>query len=264
MIALAVADRPLVRMLFAQREIEVDYVETSGPSAETIREAVSHQRFLLHNSVWNWSLAHRDCLNQQNVIPMTLNMIERLRAPWFSLHLGFSAEEVTFDGWMKPLTLALSEPVLFERMTQNLQALTQLIPVRVMIENLDYNPGGAYDTICDPSFIARIVDTVDVGLLLDLAHARVSAHRLGMTIYAYLDQLPLDRVQQLHISGPRWIDDVLTDTHDSLLEEDYALLKYVLERTHPWALTLEYGKDAALLKQDLDRLRSILQKVNVG
>ena len=34
-IALAIADKPLVRELLASREIEVDYLETSGPLAES-------------------------------------------------------------------------------------------------------------------------------------------------------------------------------------------------------------------------------------
>ena len=102
MIKLAVPDRPLTRRLIATGEIAVDYLETGGPHAVTALAALPDQPFLLHNSVWNWSLAHPAALEQQDVRPITQRMVIQLRVPWLSVHLGFSAADVAFDGWMKP------------------------------------------------------------------------------------------------------------------------------------------------------------------
>src|SRR5262249_54549759 len=119
-------------------------------------------------------------------------------------------------------------------------------------------PGGAYEHVCEPAFIAAVLSETSVGLLLDLAHAQVSASRLGLPIEDYLGQLPLDQVRQLHISGPRWRDGELYDAHEALLEEDYRLLEWVLARTQPWALTLEYNREEAELRAELVRLRGML------
>ncbi|MEO7911118.1 MAG: DUF692 family multinuclear iron-containing protein [Roseiflexaceae bacterium] len=70
--------------------------------------------------------------------------------------------------------------------------------------------------------------------------------------------VPLDRVRQLHISGPRLRDGVLFDAHEMLLNEDYALLEWVLRRTKPQALTLEYNREEAELGAELARLRVLL------
>ena len=94
--------------------------------------------------------------------------------------------------------------------------------------------------------------------MLDLAHARVSAARLGFDINDYLSRLPLDRVQQLHVSGPRWQGETLVDTHDPLLDEDYALLGAILRVITPHVLTLEYDKEEAALKAQLDCLKTII------
>ena len=139
-----------------------------------------------------------------------------------------------------------------------MRALAAAIPVPLILENLDYCPGGAYEHICEPDFIAAVLNETDAGLLLDLAHARVSAARLGLPIEDYLGQLPLERVRQLHISGPRSRDGVLFDAHESLLDEDYALLEWVLRRTQPLALTLEYNREEAGLREQLIRLRGVL------
>jgi uncharacterized protein (UPF0276 family) len=51
---------------------------------------------------------------------------------------------------------------------------------------------------------------------------------------------------------------VLCDAHEALLEEDYALLEWVLRRTRPLALTLEYNREEAELRAELTRLRGWL------
>jgi uncharacterized protein (UPF0276 family) len=258
MIKLAVPDRPLTRRLIATGEIVVDYLETTGPRADTAIDALPDQPFLVHNSVWNWSLAHPAAMEQQNVVPVTLDMIEGLHAPWLSVHLGFGAAEVVFDGWMKPASAPLPRDQLFEIICHNVRALAQALPVPFLIENLDYNPGGAYDFVCDPDFIADVLAETGVGFLLDTAHARVSAARLGFGTDDYLSRLPLDRVQQLHVSGPRWREGTLVDTHDPLLDEDDDLLESLLRITSPRVLTLEYDKDEAALRAQLHRLRTVI------
>jgi uncharacterized protein (UPF0276 family) len=172
--------------------------------------------------------------------------------------LGFSAAEVKFDTWMRALSPAQPREELFVNICRNVRALAAAIPVPLILENLDYCHGGAYEHICEPAFIAAVLEATGAGLLLDLAHARVSAARLGTPIEAYLAQLPLERVRQLHVSGPRLRDGALADAHEPLLEEDYALLQSVLRRTRPVALTLEYNRDADALREQLGRLRLLL------
>ncbi len=159
---------------------------------------------------------------------------------------------------MQPASAPLTRAALLATMAQNLRALQAAVGVPVLIENLDYNPTGAYEHVCEPEFIAEVLAATEVGLLLDLAHAQVSASRLGYEMWTYLAELPLERVRQLHVSGPRPIGDTLADAHEPLRNEDYALLADLLSETTPWAVTLEYGKDEQALLDQLDRLRRLL------
>jgi uncharacterized protein (UPF0276 family) len=258
MIALAVSDFDLPRALLTAGQIDIDYLETGGHFvARTVAQFPS-QPLLLHNSVFNWSLAHPTALDEQQIVARTLAALERTRAPWLSVHLGFSAAEVFFDVHMTARSPVLRRDELLANICRNVCGLALAIPVPLILENLDYCPGGAYEHICEPAFIAAVLNETRAGLLLDLAHARVSAARLGLPIEDYLGQLPLDRVRQLHISGPRLRDGVLFDAHEALLEEDYALLEWVLRRTRPLALTLEYNREEAELRAELTRLRGWL------
>jgi uncharacterized protein (UPF0276 family) len=259
MIALAISDFDLPRSLLAAGQIDVDYLETGGHFVERTFAQFPDRPMLLHNSVFNWSLAHPTALEEQQIVPRTLAALERTRAPWLSVHLGFSAAGVFFDVHMTARSPALPRAELLANMCRNICALASAISVPLILENLDYCPGGAYEHICEPAFIAAVLNETGAGMLLDLAHARVSAARLELPIETYLGQLPLDRVRQLHISGPRSRDGVLFDAHEALLEEDYALLEWVLRRTKPLALTLEYNREEAELCAELERLRMLLR-----
>ena len=260
MIALAVADWPLTRGLLAAGTLEVDFLETTGFLAESTLALFPEQPFLLHNSVNNWSLGHPAALDQQEILPRTLHLLAQTHAPWLSVHLGFSAAEVVFDGWNQPRSPVLERDELFANICRNARALAAAIPVPLILENLDYCPGGAYEHICEPDFISAVLEETGLGLLLDLAHARVSAARLGTPIDAYLARLPIERVQQMHVSGPRPRDGVLADAHEPLLEEDYALLEEVLNVVKPRAITLEYNGNEAALCEQLHRLRDVLAR----
>jgi hypothetical protein len=96
-IALAVSDFDPPRALLAAGEIDVDYLETGGHFVERTAAQFPGRPLLLHNSVFNWSLAHTTALEEQQVVARTLGALERTRAPWLSVHLGFSAAEVIFE-----------------------------------------------------------------------------------------------------------------------------------------------------------------------
>jgi uncharacterized protein (UPF0276 family) len=260
LIALAVTDRALARSLFAAGALDIDYLETGGYFVERTAAEFPGQTLLLHNSLFNWSLGHPAALEQQEAVPRTLETLALTRAPWLSVHLGFSAAEVEFDEGMQAKTPTLPRDELFANICRNVRTLAAAIPVPLILENLDYLPSGAYEHICEPEFIAAVLAETGAGLLLDLAHARVSAARLGMPIDEYLTQLPLDRVRQIHVSGPRPRDGILADAHEPLLDEDYALLRDVLRRTAPQALTLEYFRDEAALQEQISRLRELLHE----
>lgn len=262
---LAVSDTPLSRRLLQEGKLEVELFETSGPLSESVVETRSPTRtpFLLHNGVWNWSLGHPEAFSDSDVLGQTRERLALTGAPCLSVHLGYSTAQVEFkrgSGFVPASVPAepLARDALFTAITQNLRALQKAINVPLLIEGLDYNPTGAYEHVCEPEFMAEVLGATDASLLLDLAHAQVSASRLGYELEAYLAALPLKRVKQLHVSGPRSDGKTLFDAHEPLREEDYELVADILERTDPWALTLEYGKDEQAFLEQTTRLRQLI------
>ena len=84
-----------------------------------------------------------------------------------------------------------------------------------------------------------------------------NAAALDMDVHGHVSGLPLERTVQVHLSGRRMRDGHLFEAHEPMQETDYALLEWVLGRTHPQVVTLEYVRDAVALREQLVRLREV-------
>jgi uncharacterized protein (UPF0276 family) len=138
---------------------------------------------------------------------------------------------------------------------------------RVIVEN-DFDGGGEHlPSAYLPECICRVVQETGCGLLLDVAHARIAAHDLGMDARRYIGALPLHRLREIHITGVQrleghWLEAIrqarvdadlvqrfagrLVD-HLPMTDEDWKLLAWVMSQIHggawgqPWIVTFEYG-----------------------
>lgn len=111
------------------------------------------------------------------------------------------------------------------------------------VENLNYFPTGAYELVCQPDIIHQILEAIDAELLLDIGHAIISAHNLGLSPEEYIDQLPLHRVSEVHISRPGLVAGVWEDMHELPGEAEFALLERIAGCAPLRFVTMEYYRN---------------------
>ncbi len=119
---------------------------------------------------------------------------------------------------------------------------------RVIVENVPYRgtDHGLLRAGVDPRVITRLVEESGCGLLLDLSHAVLTAHALGIAVWEYLDRLPTHALRELHVSGVRELEGRLRD-HLPLTQEDVALVRAAMGRVRagawpaPEVVSFEYG-----------------------
>lgn len=188
-------------------------------------------------------------------------LVADLRSPWFSVHLEYRTQP-EFDALKRTLYLGsdLQYELAVERIVARVEQLSAAISAPIILENMSHWPARSTDLAAQPDFICEVVERTGCGFLLDLAHARVSAERLGMSPQDYLLKLPLERLVEVHISGPRRKLGILRDAHEPLSQNDYALLTWLLTRHRPQAVTLEYWKDPAHHAEQLKRLTAIVEQ----
>jgi len=113
-----------------------------------------------------------------------------------------------------------------------------------------------------PDFIGRVLEETQCGLLLDIPHACITAATLDRDVRSYLEEFPLDRTIEVHVSGVRCENGQWAGSHEPLQDEDYALLEWLLQRSAPRAVTLEYWKDPAQAHDQILHLNKLIAQVN--
>ncbi|MDR2140601.1 MAG: DUF692 family protein [Deltaproteobacteria bacterium] len=101
-----------------------------------------------------------------------------------------------------PMAKILGPGELERRIGQSLELTRKHYSGPIGAENYNYYPTGLYERICRPDYLGRLLEKFDLFLVLDLAHAQVSAHNLKTPIRDYLSQFPLGRVAEIHLSRP--------------------------------------------------------------
>jgi uncharacterized protein (UPF0276 family) len=191
-------------------------------------------------------------------VSMVNNYLKTTESPWLSMHITFLLPGVRSifvrRGWRIP---SINPDRATQGFVQKVRKLSHNITVPVLLENPDPIPISDNYEI-QPERITDILEATNCGLLLDIGHARLSAEVIGMKIEDYIEKIPLNRINQVHVSGPRIRNGRHFDAHESLQQIDYELLDFVLNRSKPQVVTLEYIRNIDALREQLTRLRSII------
>lgn len=169
--------------------------------------------------------------------------VERYRA-WTGttlVNVHLNAERSQFPG--------MNNGQVIERFRQGMEAVCRRFgPENVIVENVVYR--GEDDkwlrVSVEPDTAHSLLDEFGAGLLLDIAHARISAKSLGLDPLAYMEMLPTARLKEMHIcgvgtDGPKWRDSM------PMSAEDWGLAEAAFSRIRdgrwpaPWMAALEYG-----------------------
>lgn len=245
--------------LLSLTPIPLDAVEV-GPwfTVEQIRayrERLPKMPFHFHAADWienvgmtpDWVKLFRDYLSST-------------QSPWISVHISVW-EPGQIARMKRGERIPLPGP---EQSSQSLIRkicqLQDIVRLPILIENVEPLPMDGCDFWAQADFIRDVVEQTICGFLLDTGHARISAERLGMEVEDYIECLPLEKLVQIHISGPRQVGGRLEDVHETLQEVDYDLLGDLLAHFQPQVVTLEYIREALALREQLMRLREMIEK----
>jgi hypothetical protein len=130
--------------------------------------------------------------------------VQSTGSPWASMHLSMwfpgMVSLMMGRGWRLPRPNVERAT---RRLVRQVKRLIHALEVPVILENMPSLPFDGYDFEADPGRITDVLDETGCSFLLDTGHASVAAAALGLEAEAYVSALPLDRVVQVHVSGPR-------------------------------------------------------------
>ena len=256
MIELASSMCPALVELIQADDAPIDRIEI-GPwfnisAIQDLRAQLPDWRIHIHDGdLHNYFFSSRRVLEQMQAYHAVTD------SPFISLHIT-----LIFRGMVRIHKYGipfprLSHAMMMRRLIGRVEMVKSTLKKPVILENMPGFP--KFPIEGQPATINALLEATDCGMLLDLGHARCAADILELDIRDYLTQLPLHRVQQIHAHSPRLgRQGKLEDAHEPMLDEDYALLEWVLERCQPQIITLEYWKDKQAIREQLYRLRAMI------
>lgn len=132
---------------------------------------------------------------------------------------------------------------------------------RILLENVSSYLNYRSSEMSEWAFLRQVAEQADCLLLLDVNNIYVSGINHGFDPIEFLNHLPVERVQQIHLAGHSDHGDYIVDTHDHPVAEPvWDLYRYACTRFGDVATMIERDDDIpalSVLIAELDRARAI-------
>jgi hypothetical protein len=146
--------------------------------------------------------------------------------------------------------------------SKRIRQVQDFLERRIAIEIVSYYTPVAPE-LSEIAFINAVLQEADCDLLLDVNNVYVNGFNHKYDAKAFIDQLPLERVQYIHMAGHEKVsEDLIIDTHgEAIIDPVYDLFAYTMQqlgRDLPVLLERDFNiPELGELQQEMDRLQSI-------
>jgi len=199
------------------------------------------------------SIGSVDPLNQTYLNDLK-TLAQRIKPKWISDHLCWTGTQGINLHDLMPLPY--TEEAL-QHLTDRIKKVQDFLGQRILLENVSSYLTYQHSTISEWEFLSAVAKQSDCLILLDINNIHVSAHNHSFDPLTYLEALPAERIQQIHLAGHLNKGDYSIDTHDhEIIESVWNLYAESLRRFGPVSTMIERDDDIP----PLDTLLNELQK----
>lgn len=186
------------------------------------------------------SLGSADPLNM-DYLSQLKSLASRIDPVHISDHLAWVSVNGYYLNDLAPLPY--TEAVL-EYVVERILQVQNFLGRRILLENLSPYLQFRHNTLTEWHFIQALVEKADCYLLLDLNNIYVNATNHGFDPLDYLEAMPRDRIQEIHLAGYATQDNFLFDTHGYPVQPQvWRLYQQALQRFGPVPTLIEWDTD---------------------
>ena len=226
-----------------QEQPAVDWFEVIS---ENFIDSAGRPRYVLEQIAERYPVVmHGVSLSIGSTDPLDFDYLAKLKrlahevnARWISDHLcwtgvlGVNAHDL--------LPLPLNEESL-NHVVRRVRTVQDFLERPLVLENPSSYVTFAHSTMPEWEFMARMADETDCGLLLDVNNVYVSSVNHGFDPFEYVQNLPHERIVQMHLAGHTDCGTHLIDTHDGqVVDPVWRLYRLAHERTGGVSSLLEW------------------------
>ncbi len=189
-------------------EITADhYFDASARKLEELELLKQHFQLVPHGL--NLSLGSAEGIDE-NYLEKFTRLVDTVKPAWFSDHICFTRSGGKEIGHLAPVPYTNEAVKVFVR---NITRVKARIKTPLILENITYTNRFPSSEMSESEFITRILEETDCGLLLDITNLYINSKNFSFDWREFLDQLPMERIIQLHFVGTHKHNNRLVDAH---------------------------------------------------
>ncbi len=203
------------------------------------------------------SIGSVDPLNKEYLHDLK-NLADRVKPKWISDHLcwtgtaGINLHDL--------LPLPYTEEAL-QHLVSRITQVQDFLGRRILLENVSSYLTYTHSTISEWEFLREVANRADCLILLDINNIHVSAFNHHFDPLTYLDAMPAERIQQIHLAGHMDRGAYKIDTHDGdIIDEVWSLYAESIKRFGHISTMIERDDDIpplATLLKELETARTL-------
>lgn len=209
---------------------------------------------------------HGLCLSLGGPDPINVSFLNQVKKflsdfeiPLYTEHLSYCSD--TANGYIYDLLpLPFTEEAV-HYVAQRIRQTQDILEQKIAVENTSFYVSAPMSEMNESSFINAVLQEADCNLHLDINNVYVNSVNFGFDPYAFLDQMPADRIVYGHIAGHLQVEsDLLVDTHGaSVIDPVWQLLEDAYQKLGVFPTLLERDTNIPPLAKLMPEVQRIHQ-----
>ena len=225
-----------------------NYMVEGGPYHHYLAKIRSHYPLSIHGV--GLSIGAEAGLDEAHLDRLAA-LIKRYEPQSFSEHLAWSSHGDVFYNDLLPVPY---DRRTLDRVCEHVDRVQERLGLRMLLENPSTYVEFETSTMSETAFLREVLKRTGCGLLLDVNNVHVSCTNHGRDAMAYLRDLPLAEVGEVHLAGFARDEDaagapLLIDSHGSPVDEAvWGLYAHVIAQLGAIPTLLERDNDVPALQ----------------
>lgn len=240
-------------------EITADhYLDASPKKIEELKLLRDHFPLIPHSL--ELSLGSAEGIDEE-YLEKVAGLVEFVQPEWFSDHFCFTRSGGVKIGHLAPVPFTREAVRVF---VNNISKVKKRIKTPLILENISYLVRFPSSEMPEAEFIKTILEETDCGMLLDVTNLYVNSKNFGFDWRSFLDEIPLNRVVQLHFVGSRKHHERWIDAHaDRTENEIWNVFAEVVKRCAIRGAILERDENFPSFGEILEELEKARSFLNI-
>ncbi len=233
-------------------EITTDhYLDAKAAKREELKLLKEHFSLIPHSL--ELSLGSAEGIDE-SYLEKVAELVEFVQPEWFSDHLCFTKSGGVKIGHLAPVPYTREAVKIF---VKNISHVKKRIKTPLILENITYLVRFPSSEMSESEFIKTILEETDCGLLLDVTNLYINSQNFGFDWRKFLDEIPLERVVQLHFVGSHRNGKRLIDAHANRTEKEiWEVFREVCARCDVNGAILERDENFPPFSEILDEIET--------